>query len=116
MEKVVLRDVFGSLRISEDVLVKIAAAAVLEVDGVKALAKLPFYFNNGKGLIPKKNSGVSIDGNGELAVINAAVVLEADKSASRVSKLVQQNVKEAVQNMTGVAVSKVNVYVQDISF
>jgi uncharacterized alkaline shock family protein YloU len=115
VEKVELRDVVGSLRVSEDVLLKIAATAAAEVDGVKELAKFPLALDKGSVLPRRRSKSVSLDMADGLAAITVSVIIEAEKSAAQVSKLIQQNVKQAVQNMTGVAVSKVNVYVHDIS-
>jgi uncharacterized alkaline shock family protein YloU len=46
---------------------------------------------------------------GEAAEIDISIVVEAGHKAIKVAEAVQQSVKSAVQNMTGIPVAKVNV-------
>ena len=53
--------------------------------------------------------------NSEAAVIDISIVTELGHKAYEVAKAVQDHVKSAVQNMTGIAVSKVNVKIVGIT-
>lgn len=95
----------GSLKISKDVLATIAEMAAKEVEGVYGVAR---------GQLPTK--AVSIDLSDEIAVIDVRLVLEHTARIPTVSRRVQSAVKEAIQNMTGITVAKVNVVVAGVRY
>jgi len=105
----------GSLRISRDVIATITSAATREIEGVADLA--PFTTNI-KGWLIKKQTAkpIAIDLNDDVAVIDIHVILKSGTRIPEVSEKIQTAVKEAVQNMTGIAVSKVNINVAGIDF
>ncbi len=105
----------GQLRISRDVIVTIARQAASEVPGVHTLAKIPVDV---KTCIQHKGipAEIAVDLSDNTAVIDLALVLEGGFKLTNVVEQVQAGVKEAVQTMTGVAVSKVNVVVEGIYF
>jgi len=98
------RQPIGSLKISKDVLATIAAMAAKEVEGVYGVAK---------GQISK---AVAITLSDDIAVIDVRLVLEHTARIPTVSQRVQSAVKEAVQNMTGITVSKVNVVAAGVHY
>ncbi len=105
----------GKLRISREVIVAIAKQAAIEVAGVHSLAKIPMdvkTYMQHKG-IPAE---VAVDLTDDVAVVHIALVLEAGHVLTAVVTKVQENVKEAIQSMTGVAVSKVHVIVEGMHF
>ncbi|MCL1822851.1 MAG: Asp23/Gls24 family envelope stress response protein [Oscillospiraceae bacterium] len=109
----------GSLKISEDVVAKIARLAACEVEGV-ALDE------NGKRLAREEETGlhaltsqfsrpvIKVRLSKEAAEIDIAVVALQGFKAANIGERVQQAVKSAVQNMAGIAVSKVNVKIAGI--
>lgn len=105
----------GQLRISRDVIVTIARQAASEVAGVHSLAKIPVDV---KTCIQHKGipSEIAVDLTDNTAVLEIAIVLSDGYKLMTVVNQVQAAVKEAVQTMTGVAVSKVNVIVEGIHF
>ena len=105
----------GSLKISRDVIATIASTATKEINGVYDLAN---FTTNIKGWLMKKQTAKPIVINlaDEVAVIDIHVVLCGTAKIPDVSAKIQSSVKEAVQNMTGIAVSKVNIYVAGIEF
>ena len=105
----------GSLRISRDVIATITSAATREINGVADLA--PFTTNI-KGWLMKKQTAkpIVIDLTDDVASIDIHVILKSGTKIQEVSENIQAAVKEAVQNMTGIAVSKVNINVAGIDF
>jgi uncharacterized alkaline shock family protein YloU len=106
----------GTLRISRDVIATIASVAATEVEGVQGLATAPVDF---KGMLSKRRmipKPVSIALSDDIAVIELHLILRQDARIPQVSERVQQAVKEAVQNMTSIAVSRVNIVVAGIAF
>lgn len=105
----------GNLRISREVIATIARFAALEIEGVDSLAS---FATNLKGWLLKKQSArpVSIDLNDEVAVICLHINVKAGVNIPKTSEKVQHAVKEAVQNMTGIVVSRVNIVIAGIVF
>ena len=89
----------GTLQISEDVVASVAAAAVLEVEGVCGLAR-------GVRLTPIKDGSVTIE---------CDVVAKFGQSVFSLAKTVQDAVKTSVESITGLAVAQVNVNICGIA-
>ncbi len=105
----------GSLKISQEVLATISNYAAGEIDGVVSLADTYTPIKNflRKGSISKP---IQISLNDDVAVIDISVNLKYGANIPQVAETLQKAVKDAVQNMTGIAVSKVNVHVAGIVF
>ena len=99
----------GDLRISEAVIVKMANYAIAEVAGVDGLAVR-------KSIFKKKTAPIQVSLLGVVAEITAHITVKPGCRATTVAEQVQQTVKDQVQTMTGIAVSKVNVVVAGIAF
>ncbi len=105
----------GTLRVSENVIISIANNAAMEVVGVSKISTKPF---NVLKLFSSKVSGNAIretmlDG---VAKISMSIIVFSGYNVSSVCEQIQAKVKSAVQSMTGVTVSKVNVSVVDVDF
>lgn len=105
----------GSLKISQDVLATIANFASEEIDGVVSLANT---YAPIKSLLKRVSIGrpIQISLNDDVAVIDISVNLKYGANIPQVAEALQKTVKDAVQNMTGITVSKVNVHVAGIVF
>ncbi len=107
--------VAGSLRISQEVVTTIASNAVKEIEGVASLAA--FTSNITGWLIRKQTSRpIVVNLNDDVAVIDIHVNIKYGARIPEVSSAIQRSVKESVQNMTGITVTKVNVNIAGISF
>ena len=100
-------DELGNIHISEEVLAAISAAAALEVEGVSSLAN-PSKKNAAKGVHVKLEE--------EQVVITMAVLMAYGHTIPEMGKAVQEAVKNAIESMSGLAVSAVNVSVVGIVF
>ena len=105
----------GSLKISQDVLATISNFAAEEIDGVVSLANTYAPIKN---FLKKCSIGrpIQISLNDDVAVIDISVNLKYGANIPQVAETLQKAVKDAVQNMTGITVSKVNVHVAGIVF
>lgn len=103
----------GSLQISTDVIAKIARLATLEVEGVRGVRAETLSAKNllGKS-IPKPITVQLVD---DVAEITVSLVVSYGCKIPAVSEKVQENVKNAVQNMTSITVSKVNLVVVGVA-
>ena len=103
----------GSLQISTDVIAKIARLATLEVEGVRGVRAETLSAKNllGKS-IPKPITVQLVD---DVAEITVSLVVSYGCKIPAVSEKVQENVKNAVQNMTSITVSKVNLVIVGVA-
>ena len=103
---------YGTLRISRDVIATIAKSTAAEVEGIYGIAKLSSDF---KGMFNKGQSVKPVSGeiNDEIAV---NVILAGGYKIPAVAEKVQKSIKESVQSMTGITVSKVNMVVAGVRF
>ncbi len=115
MSNVENRQPTGSLKISKEVIASIAGTAAKEINGVADLAT---FTTNIKGWLMKKQSPkpIIINLSDDVATIDIHVVLKNGAKIPETSEKIQNAVKEAVQNMTGITVSRVNICVAGIEF
>lgn len=111
----------GTLRISEEVLATIATKAVMGIEGVASLknSKAEAEQTGKKGrrkLFQKFYKPVRIEMSEDEAVLDIYLIVRYGANIRNVSENVQKAVKEDVQTMTGITVSKVNIHIEDIVF
>jgi uncharacterized alkaline shock family protein YloU len=107
----------GSVTISQEALSAIAINAAKDVDGVSSFSNRPVdVVSTIKQGSLKVMSPVRILLDGDDVNVSIYVSLEPNAKIQTVAQNVQKNVKEAIQNMTGRLVSKVNVIIADIDF
>ena len=110
------KKVTGTLKISEDAIVRIAESAAAEIKGVVLTSSNKLAVISPRSTISEKIiSPIAIKLSNDSVSLDIAIIVSENAKASEVSKAVQNNVKSAVQSMTGIAVSKVNVTVAGIS-
>ena len=104
----------GSLQISTDVIAKIARLATLEVDGVQAVCGENLGV---KGLLPKARAlkPIEVSLSEDVAQITVSIQVRYGSKVPALAEKVQESVKSAVQKMTGITVSKVNVVVAGVA-
>ena len=59
---------------------------------------------------------VSVSIKDDIAEVGLHIIIDNGKRISNVSEMVQKSVKEAIQSMTGIAVSKVNIVIAGVYF
>ena len=117
MEEQATHKPIGTLKISEDVLSTIAAIAAKEVEGVASLTSAPAGFKDAVfKSASSSNRCIKIALNADVAAIDVNLILKSGAKIQEVAAAVQNGVKTAVQNMTSIAVSKVNVTVLGVDF
>lgn len=102
----------GSLNISQSVIEDLAKLVVREVDGVAALVQAPRTTK--EFLLGSKPSPIRISMTGGVACIDLYLLVKPETRIRAVAEEIQHYIKESVQNMTGITVSRVNVYVRGI--
>lgn len=109
----------NGLAINNEAIIQIAGLAALEIEGVSGLSKRPTELKNIKSIV--KGSRTSHSKSIDLSVDNGAILLDVyinvydTAKVKNVAEAVQANVKDKVQSMTGNAVARVNIHVDDVS-
>lgn len=104
----------GCVNISEDVLASIAAVSAMEVDGV---ATLGAGINFAEWFGGKKNSkGVKITVNETDVVVDIVLAIKYGFVIPNVAAKVQDKVMTAIDSMTGLHASAVNVHIAGVAF
>jgi uncharacterized alkaline shock family protein YloU len=106
----------GSLKISEEVLSTIAGLAASEVNGVSGLTSCPN--TDFRGLFHSKkgaSKAIHIEIKDGEAALDVYVNLYLGMKIPDVASEIQTRVKDAVQTMTSITVSKVNVHVVGVT-
>lgn len=105
----------GDVKISEEVIAIIAGLATTEVKGV---AKMCGNITNelvSKLGMKSLSKGVRVNVEGKNVSVDVAVELEYGVSVKDVSNKVQEKVKTAIENMTGLTIDEVNVRVAGVA-
>ncbi len=105
-----------NIKIADDVIAIIAGVAVAEVPGV---AEMSGGFAGGisEVLSGKKNlsKGIKVESGEKETKIDVNIIVEYGTRIPDVAFEIQNRVKKAVENMTGLKVVEVNVHVQGVS-
>jgi uncharacterized alkaline shock family protein YloU len=110
-----MENTIGTVQIADDVVAIIAGIAATEVEGVSSMAG-----NLTRELIAKlgvKNlsKGVKVEVTESEVAVEVALNIEYGFSVPAVSEKVQEKVKTAIENMTGLTVSEVNVKIAGVA-
>ena len=105
----------GSLQISTEVIAKIARCAALEVEGV-AEVSCGTQNKKLKDLLEASiQPPVAVEMRDGTAELTLHLIMASGARIPAVAEKVQQNVKSAVQNMTSVTVSRVNLVIAGLA-
>lgn len=112
----------GTVSFATEVVATIAGLAATEVDGVACMAG----GNNGGGiadLFSKRISagknltkGVKVEVQDGKVIVDVTFIVEYGSPVPEVAKNIQENVKKAIETMSGLSVESVDVHVSGVSF
>jgi uncharacterized alkaline shock family protein YloU len=105
----------GAIRIADEVVSTVAGLAAIDVDGVSALSGgwgTDFVEKLGKKNFGK---GIKVEANEDQININIYLIIDFGFPIPQVAEKVQKEVKQAVENMTGLNVTIVNVHVVGVA-
>jgi uncharacterized alkaline shock family protein YloU len=106
----------GSIRIANEVVRIIAGLAASEVKGVVGMSG--GVVDGFAELVKKKNlaKGVKVEVGEKQAAVDLFVIIEYGSRIPDIAYLIQENVKKAIESMTGLEVVEVNVHIQGVEF
>jgi uncharacterized alkaline shock family protein YloU len=106
----------GTIRISDDVVATIAGLAATDTPGIAAMSG-GISEGLARRLSGKQvNKGVTVEVGETEAAIDLRVIVNYGVKIHEVCRDLQYNVRDAVQNMTGLTVVEVNVKVEGVAF
>ncbi len=110
------RTELGELRIANEVVGVIAGLAATEVEGVAGMSG--GLAGGIAEMLGRRNlsKGVKVEVGEEQAAIDLFVIVEYGVRIPDVAWKIQENVKRAIEGMTGLEVVEVNVHVQGVNF
>lgn len=105
----------GTVKIADDVVAMIASLATTEIDGVSAMAGN--ITNELMSKVGMKNltKGVRVDVLENNVTVDLAVTMEYGYNIPATCQKVQQKVKSAIENMTGLNCTDVNIRIAGIN-
>ena len=105
----------GTIKYANEVIAIIAGVAAGEVDGIAGMCT-----SGGFGDIISRNRnitrGIKVEMGGEEVSVDIYTIVEYGQPIQKVALEVQENVRKAIESMTGLHVVKVDVHVQGVSF
>ena len=104
----------GEIKIADEVVANIAALAATEVEGVASMAGNITNELIGKLGMKNLSKGVKVDVLEGIVTVSLALNLKYNYSIVEVSARVQEKVKNAIENMTGLEVADVNIKVAGV--
>ena len=104
----------GEIKIADEVVAIIAALAATEVEGVASMAGNITNELIGKLGMKNLSKGVKVDVLEGIVTVSLALNLKYNYSIVEVSARVQEKVKHAIENMTGLEVADVNIKVAGV--
>jgi len=110
------RNEVGMIRIADEVVGIIAGMAATEVPGVAGMSA--GLVGGIAEMLGKKNlsKGVKVEVGEREAAVDLYIIVEYGVRIPDVALRVQENVKRAIETMTGLNVVEVNIHVQGVGF
>ena len=103
----------SSITYAPEVINIITSAAINEIEGIAGMSNASGSILNRKS---GSNKGIKIEMGPEEVSLDLYVIIEYDRPIQKVAQEVQENVRKAIESMTGLHVVRVDVHVQGVSF
>ena len=106
----------GSMRIADEVVSIIAGLAATEVEGIAGMSG--GIAGGIAEMLGRKNfaKGVKVEVGEKEAAVDLYIIVKYGVRIPDVALAAQENVKQAIENMTGLSVVEVNIHVQGVGF
>ena len=103
----------SSINYANEVVAIIAGLAANEVDGIAGMCSVNSNLLNKNRNVTR---GVKVEIGAEEAAVDLYVIVEYGTPIQRAAQDAQENVRKAIESMTGLHVVRVDVHVQNVSF
>jgi uncharacterized alkaline shock family protein YloU len=106
----------GTIKIADEVVSIIAGLAATEIDGIAGMSG--GLVGGIAEMLGRKNfsKGVKVEVGEKEAAVDLYIIVKYGVRIPDVALAAQENIKRAIENMTGLSVVEVNVHVQGVNF
>ncbi|MBP7791484.1 MAG: Asp23/Gls24 family envelope stress response protein [Candidatus Goldbacteria bacterium] len=104
----------GNIQISDNAIANIAAIAAKSINGVVDLDGGAVSGIADMLGVKNETKGIKVELRGENVAVDINLIVAFGNDISNIASLVQEKVKESIENMTGLNVEKVNVNINSI--
>lgn len=108
-------DNIGTVQIADEVVAMIAALATTEVEGVSSMSGTVSNELMSKVGVKNLTKGVRVEVTGSNVKVDLSVMMDYGYNIPATSQKVQERVKNAIENMTGLEVTDVNLRIAGIN-
>ncbi|MDD7770791.1 Asp23/Gls24 family envelope stress response protein [Suipraeoptans intestinalis] len=105
----------GEVKVTDEVVAMIAGIAAMEVEGVASMAGSTTREIMGKFGVRSVSRGVKVDILEQIVTVSLALNLKYGYSVKATTGKVQEKVKTAIENMTGLTVADVNIRIAGVT-
>ncbi|MBR3905214.1 MAG: Asp23/Gls24 family envelope stress response protein [Clostridia bacterium] len=105
----------GTITYANEVIATIAGVAANEIDGIAGMC-VSGGFSEILGRNRTITKGVKVEVGSQEAAVDLYIVVEYGQPIQKVAQEVQENVRKALESLTGLHVVRVDVHVQGVSF
>lgn len=105
----------AEVQIADEVVAIIAGLAATEVEGVASMAGNITNELVGKLGVKNLAKGVKVEVTPESVVVDVAINMKYGYSIPDTSKMVQERITSAIENMTGLSVAEVNIRIAGVN-
>ncbi len=109
------KNMTGEVKIAAEVVASIAGLAATEVSGVDSMAGNITNELVGKLGMKNLSKGVKVDVTEEHVSVDLSLNMKYGYNIPKVSEMVQEKVKSAIENMTGLTVLDVNIKIAGVN-
>lgn len=105
----------GDVKIADEVVVVIAGIAATEVEGVESMAGNVTNDLMGRLSGNKISKGIKVEVNEDKVSVDLSINVSYNYNIPEISAKVQERVKTAIENMTGLTVLEVNIKIASVA-
>lgn len=105
----------GTVKIADDVVAMIAGLAATEIDGISAMAGNITNELMSKVGVKNLAKGVKVEVIGKRVKVDMALIVDYGFNIPAISQKVQEKVQSAIQSMTGLEVTDVNIRIAGVN-
>ncbi|MCL1917405.1 MAG: Asp23/Gls24 family envelope stress response protein [Peptococcaceae bacterium] len=116
MDKRAYEEALGNVKIADEVVEVISAMAASQVEGVAALGSGGGVSDTANIFSRGSRKGIKVEITEDQAKINMFLTVHFGSAIPTIAGKLQEAVKEAVENMTGLTVAEINIHIQGVAF
>ena len=108
------RESYGTVAFASEVIATLAGLAAVDVPGVAGMSG--GFVDGLVELLGRRNlsKGIKVELGQKEVAVDAAIIVEYGKSIPEIAGMIQSGVKRAIESMTGLKVTQVNVRIQGL--